>query len=216
MPPSPKRYFSYNEIHRTVAPVYRETWRATANGLEAIALSHCDCLLILDEQGQALPREAGEVAYLLANGMDKVRARKTLDGRPRRRWQTLFLSTGEVTLADKMREDGRTPRAGQDVRMVDIPVTPDGQDQAFECWEGFPTSRALADHLRIATRQHYGTAARAFLGRLCQLPEQELLVLERRKVAWARGHLPRGADSQVGRVVDRFALVYLAGELAAE
>jgi len=86
-------------------PVYRETWRATANGLEAIALSHCDCLLILDEQGQALPREAGEVAYLLANGMDKVWARKTLDGRPRRRWQTLFLSTGEVTLADKMHED---------------------------------------------------------------------------------------------------------------
>ena len=197
-------------------PVYRETWRATANGLEAIALSHCDCLLILDEQGQALPREAGEVAYLLANGMDKVRARKTLEGRPRRRWQTLFLSTGEVTLADKMREDGRTPKVGQDVRMVDIPVTPEGLDQAFECWDGFPSSKALADHLRIATRQHFGAAARAFLGRLCALPEQDLLTLEGRKVAWARGHLPKGADSQVGRVVDRFALVALAGELAAE
>ena len=197
-------------------PVYRETWRATANGLEAIALSHCDCLLILDEQGQALPREAGEVAYLLANGMDKVRARKTLEGRPRRRWQTLFLSTGEVTLADKMREDGRTPKVGQDVRMVDIPVTPEGLDQAFECWDGFPSSKALADHLRIATRQHFGAAARAFLGRLCALPEQDLLTLEGRKVAWARSHLPKGADSQVGRVVDRFALVALAGELAAE
>ena len=197
-------------------PVYRETWRATCNGLEAIALAHCDCLLILDEQGQALPREAGEVAYLLANGMDKVRARKTLEGRPRRRWQTLFLSTGEVTLADKMREEGRTPKAGQDVRMVDIPVNPEGQDQAFETWAGFPSSKALADHLRIATRQHYGAAARVFLGRLCRLPEKELLILERRKVAWARSHLPKGADSQVGRVVDRFALVALAGELAAE
>jgi len=86
-------------------PVYRETWRATANGLEAIALSHCDCLLILDEQGQALPREAGEVAYLLANGMDKVRARKSLEGRPRRRWQTLFLSTGEVPLCGPFRRN---------------------------------------------------------------------------------------------------------------
>jgi len=197
-------------------PVYRETWRATANGLEAIALSHCDCLLILDEQGQALPHEAGEVAYLLANGMDKVRARKTLEGRPRRRWQTLFLSTGEVTLADKMREDGRTPKAGQDVRMVDIPVTPEGLDQAFESWDSLPSSKALADHLRVATRQNYGSAARAFLERLCRLQERDLLELERRKVAWARTHLPRGADSQVGRVVDRFALVALAGELAAE
>jgi uncharacterized protein (DUF927 family) len=197
-------------------PVYRETWRATANGLEAVALAHCDCLLILDEQGQALPHEAGEVAYLLANGMDKVRARKSLDGRPRRRWQTLFLSTGEVTLADKMREDGRTPKAGQDVRMVDIPVTPEGQDQAFENWDGFESSKALADHLRVATRRAYGTAIRAFLERLCRLPDREILDLEQRKSAWARSHLPRGADSQVGRVVDRFALVAQAGELATE
>jgi uncharacterized protein (DUF927 family) len=197
-------------------PVYRETWRATANGLEAVALSHCDCLLILDEQGQALPREAGEVAYLLANGMDKVRAQKTLEGRPRRRWQTLFLSTGEVTLADKMREEGRSPKAGQDVRMVDIPVNPEGLDRAFESWEGFPSSKALADHLRVTTRRTFGAAIRVFLDRLCRLPETELLDLERRKVAWARHHLPRGADSQVGRVVDRFAVVALAGELASE
>jgi len=197
-------------------PVYRETWRATSNGLEAIALSHNDCLLILDEQGQALPREAGEVAYLLANGMDKVRARKSLEGRPRRRWQTLFLSTGEVTLADKMREDGRAPKAGQDVRMVDIPVNPDGLDQAFERWDGFDSSKALADHLRVATRRYFGTAARAFLIRLCQVKEEDVLAMEKRKVAWVCAHLPRGADSQVGRVVDRFALVALAGELAIE
>ena len=197
-------------------PVYRETWRATSSGLEAIALAHCDCLLILDEQGQALPREAGEVAYLLANGMDKVRARKTLDGRPRRRWQTLFLSTGEVTLTDKLHEEGRTPKAGQDVRLVDIPVNPEGLDQAFECWEGFESSKALADHLRIATRRNHGTAIRDFLDQLCRLQEADILNLERRKVAWARSHMPRGADSQVGRVVDRFALVALAGEMAAE
>jgi uncharacterized protein (DUF927 family) len=197
-------------------PVYRETWRATSNGLEAVALSHCDCLLILDEQGQALPREAGEVAYLLANGMDKVRARKTLESRPRRRWQTLFLSTGEVTLADKMREDGRTPKAGQDVRMVDIPVNPEGLDQAFETWEGFESSKALADHLRIATRRNYGAAVRTFLHQLCRLSEENILALERRMVGWARSHMPQGADSQVGRVLDRFALVALAGEIATE
>ncbi|MGA2080152.1 MAG: DUF927 domain-containing protein [Holophaga sp.] len=52
-------------------PVYRETWRATANGLEAVALAHCDCLLILDKQGQALPREAGEVT-LAGHGIDPV------------------------------------------------------------------------------------------------------------------------------------------------
>ncbi len=90
-------------------PCYRDAWRATSSGLEAVALAHCDCLLTLDEQGQALPQEAGEVAYLLANGQDKLRARKTLDGQPRRRWRALFLSTGEMTLGDRMREGAARP-----------------------------------------------------------------------------------------------------------
>lgn len=197
-------------------PIYRESWRATSNGLEAVAMSHCDCLLILDEQGQALPKEAGEVAYLLANGTDKVRATKALQARNRRRWRTLFLSTGEITLGDRMREEGRAPKAGQDVRMVDIPVLPEGLDQAFECWEGFDASKALADHLRVATRRCYGSAARCFLDRLCQATDQDLLLWERRKVAWSQAHLPKRADSQVGRVLDRFALVALAGELAIQ
>lgn len=197
-------------------PVYRETWRATSNGLEAVAMSHCDCLLILDEQGQSLPREAAEVAYLLANGLDKVRARKNLETRTRRRWNTLFLSTGEITLADRLREEGRVPRAGQDVRLVDIPAVPEGLDQAFECWEGFENSKALADHLRLATRRCYGTAARAFLARLSRATDKDLLEWEKRKADWSRKHLPRGADSQVARVLDRFALVAIAGELAIE
>ena len=82
--------------------------------------------------------------------------------------------------------------------------------------EGFESSKALADHLRIATRRNHGTAIRDFLDQLCRLQEADILNLERRKVAWARSHMPRGADSQVGRVVDRFALVALAGEMAAE
>ncbi|MBP1628353.1 MAG: helicase [Holophagaceae bacterium] len=179
-------------------------------------MSHCDCLLILDEQGQALPKEAGEVAYLLANGSDKVRATRDLRTRHRRRWRTLFLSTGEITLGDRMREEGRAPKAGQDVRMVDIPVLPEGLDQGFECWEGFDSSKALADHLRLATRRCHGSAARRFLERLCQATDQELLTWERQKVTWSQAHLPKRADSQVGRVLDRFALVALAGELAIQ
>jgi putative DNA primase/helicase len=51
---------------------------------------------------------------------------------------------------------------------------------------------------------------------MCRLQPPDLLDLEQHQVAWARHNLPRGADSRVGRVVDHFALVALAGELAAE
>jgi len=50
-----------------------QSWRATSNGLEAVAELHNDNLLCLDELGQVAPEEAGRVAYMLANGQGKVR-----------------------------------------------------------------------------------------------------------------------------------------------
>lgn len=80
--------------------------------------------------------------------------------------------------------------------------------------EGFESSKALATHLRATTRRSFGTAIRAFLGSLCRMSGEERLALEQRKAAWVRRNLPAGADSQVGRVVDHFALAAVAGELA--
>jgi len=57
-------------------PAYRETWRATGAGLEAIARAHNHALLVLDEQGMVLSSEAAEIAYLLASGLSKLRATK--------------------------------------------------------------------------------------------------------------------------------------------
>ena len=47
---------------------YLRQWRATANGLEGIAALHSDTLLCLDELSEVNPREAGNIAYMLANG----------------------------------------------------------------------------------------------------------------------------------------------------
>ena len=58
-------------------PDYMQRWRATINGLEAVAALHSCALLILDEMGQVDPREVGESSYMLANGQGKQRATKT-------------------------------------------------------------------------------------------------------------------------------------------
>ncbi len=55
-------------------PTYMQRWRTTSNALEATAVQHCDATLILDEFGQLEPREAGSVAYLLANEQEKGRS----------------------------------------------------------------------------------------------------------------------------------------------
>ena len=87
------------------------------------AATHCDNLLCLDEIGQASSRVVSEVAYMLANGQGKARANKDGNAKAIREWRLSFMSTGELTLADKIAEDGRGQvMAGQAVRVLDIPA----------------------------------------------------------------------------------------------
>ena len=60
---------------------FMRQWRATTNGLEGLAAVHNDGLLCLDELGQMDPKQAGEAAYMLANGKGKARASRTGEAR---------------------------------------------------------------------------------------------------------------------------------------
>ena len=89
---------------------YLNRWRGTINGLEALASLRSDTLLILDELAQIDAKEAGEIAYMLANGSGKIRAGKSGGSRQRQDWRLLFLSAGEVGLAQHMLEaDKKNP-----------------------------------------------------------------------------------------------------------
>jgi putative DNA primase/helicase len=194
---------------------FLRTWRATANALEGIAALHCDCLLTLDEIGQVAAREAGEVAYLLAQGQGKARARRDGSARAPVTWRLLFLSSGEVTLADKAREDGRHKvTAGQQVRVLDIPADAGVGLGLFENIHGAANPSEFADALRDATQKYYGTAARAFLKELMQRRDQVADSVRQARDNFIKEHLPDGADRQVSRAATRFGLVAAAGELA--
>lgn len=194
---------------------YVRAWRATANGLEAVAAAHTDTLLCLDELSQVDAREAGMVAYMLANGAGKSRAARDGSARAAARWRVLFVSSGEVGLADKIREDGRQRvTAGQAVRVVDVPADAGRGLGLFEALGQHGTARALADHLRAASATHYGVAAGEYLAALTADREAAAAAVAEARRAWLASHLPAGADGQVARVAARFALVAAAGELA--
>ncbi|WP_281502937.1 DUF927 domain-containing protein [Ancylobacter crimeensis] len=195
---------------------YVRTWRATSNGIEGIASMHCDCLLCLDEMGQVDGREAGQIAYMLANGVGKARASRTGEARPAAEWRLLFLSSGELSLADKIAEDGRGRKAaaGQQVRIVDIPADAGAGMGLFENLHGFPSADAFARHLKMAAGEHYGHASIAFLRTLVDnfdaiAPNVKAYVDE-----FLEENCPTDADGQVSRVAARFGLVAAAGEMA--
>ena len=194
---------------------YLRSWRATANGLEGIAVAHCDTLLCLDEMGQIEAREAGESAYMLANGSGKGRARRDGSARQTAQWRTLFLSSGEISLADKMAEIGRRPRAGQEIRLVDIPVDAGKGFGAFDQLHGSASAGAFAEELRQATDSYYGAVIRDFLTRLVVTNSAELCeLLHESRINFLSEHLPKDASGQVRSVCSRFALVAAAGSLA--
>jgi putative DNA primase/helicase len=169
---------------------------------------------VLDELGQVDPKEAGPVAYMLANGSAKARSTREGANRPMKQWRLIFLSSGEQGLEDKLSEDGKRAKAGQEVRVPDIPCPPTGM---FEDSHGFPCMGQFAEHLKQQSRKHYGHAARLFIQKLCdELSRNDALqaMLKEKETAWLARVVPPGVDPQVRRVAGRFALVAVAGELA--
>jgi len=194
------------------SPSHVRTWRTTSNGLESVAALHNDGLLVLDEVGQATGRDLAEISYMLANGSGKVRAGKAGGARQSASWRLLFLSSGELGLADKLREDGLKSRAGQEVRFVGIPV--DKSD--IETLHGVPHAGELVGRIKEISRRHYGHASRSFLHWLVRNFETARETLPDAVAGIVDALCPEQAGEQVRRVAQRFALVRIAGTLAKE
>jgi putative DNA primase/helicase len=193
---------------------YVRQWRATDNGLEFICSVHSDALLCLDELSQIDPRAAGVASYMIGNGSGKVRMTDKASARPTIEWRLLFLSTGEISLADKVSEDGRGRRvhAGQGVRVVDLPADAGQNLGLFENLHGFPSADAFARHLKNAASRNYGTAASAFIEAIQGDLDAVAVSINKAREAFKSEYCPVDADGQVQRVVDRFALIAAAGE----
>lgn len=198
------------------------TWRATANGLEAVASETTDTLLVLDELSEVDAKEAGAVVYMLANQSGKTRAARNGESRERRSWRLVYLSTGEKDLAAKLAEAGTRVQAGQDVRLVPILSDAGAGLGVFQELHSFPNAGELVDHIGRATQQSaYGTAGRAFLERLTGqieiVSERERLraSLDAAIAEFVEGRIPPDAPGQVRSVARHFGLVAAAGELAA-
>jgi uncharacterized protein (DUF927 family) len=195
---------------------YVRSWRATANGLEGVALAHCDALLCLDELSQVPAREAGEVAYMLGNGSGKSRSNREGHAKPAAHWRTLFLSSGELSLADKIAEDGRARRAagGQSVRLIDLPADAGAGWGLFEDLHGFVSADAFARHLKAASTSTYGAPARTFLRHIARDIENVRKAITEHSRKFGADLVDESADGQVVRVAQRFALIGAAGEMA--
>ena len=194
---------------------YVRTWRATANGLEGVAAIHNDGLLVLDELHQIDPQQAGETAYMLANGQGKARASRTGTARVAQAWRLLFLSSGEQSLAARLASIGKSSTAGQEVRLADIPADAEQGMGVIEELHGLASSAELIARLTEGFSRFHGAVGRQWLDVLARDRAALLGSLRENLDAVASELAGTGASGQVRRVARRFALVALAGDLAS-
>ena len=193
---------------------YPRLWRATANGLEGLAALHNDGLLILDELSQIDPREAGEAAYMLANGQGKARASRNGTARASARWRLLFLSAGEESLSALMARAGRKVNAGQEVRLADIEADAGEGMGVFETLHDHTNPAALALALKDAAANYHGAVGAAWLRRIVAERSNLPGTITDSIRQFVAEVVPQGAAGQVERVARRFGLAAVAGELA--
>ncbi len=194
-------------------------WRATANGMEGKLAQHNDGALLLDELGQVSPKECGDIAYTIGNGVGKQRANPRGEARDVKRWRTLYLSTGEVSLADHMRSAGLMSRAGQELRLLEIPADAGRSMGMFEDIHGEPNSEAFAQRLWAATEEAHGTAIPALLGKVTADPATMPSIVASIKAEQRRfveACVPRGSHGQISRAAGHFGFVAAVGEFCIQ
>ncbi|WP_420464614.1 DUF927 domain-containing protein [Panacagrimonas sp.] len=196
-------------------PDYLRRWNTTANGLEPVAAMHNDALLTLDELAQIEPKAAGAAAYALGNGAGKQRAHRGGSARPVLRWRLLFLSAGEISLAEHMRQDGKRAQAGQETRLAEIPADAGAGRGLFEQLHGHRDAAAFSRALCATAAQYHGTAAPAFIEGVLRQVGTLADAIKTERAGFCAAVLPPRADGQAHRVANRFALVAVAGELAS-
>ena len=189
---------------------YKRSWRATANGMEGVAAMFNDGLLALDEISECDPRDIGGIVYALGNGRGKQRASRSGMARSVTRWRCCIVSTGERTIETAMHEGGHRVKAGQSVRLLDIPV-----QRTYGAWDNLhshASGHAMSDAIKRAAASHYGHAGRAFLERLTRHHDDSFS--DELAQLLALPEFAANGDGQVKRAATRFALLALAGELA--
>ena len=115
-----------------------------------------------------------------------------------------------------MLTQGKRIKAGQEVRLVDIPAD---AGEGKGCWEVLPNGTSPAEftrYLKESSLKYYGNAIRSFLKLIPEETHQKFLheEFEKTREKLEEKYLPGSPDGKVQRVFMRFLLVAHAGELA--
>lgn len=182
----------------------RLTWYGTALGIANEAEAHNDGLLPLDEVGQgSSAKDVATSAYTLFNGAGKLQGAREGGNRELKRWRTVAISTGEMDIETFLAAGGLKVRAGQLVRLLNVPMEKSGVHHEYQ------SGKQHADALKEAWQSNHGAAGREWVKWLACHQQEAREAVKGAQARW-RTLIPADYGEQVHRVGERFAILEAA------
>ncbi len=202
---------------------YWRSLNSTVNALEETLQAYQDMPLILDEAALLSGSGRTEVRGLVMRDL----AFRFSDGRPRHRFRDpvgprarlVYLMSSNRSIYSLLGTSHAAETTAIADRLITLPVLSERPFGVFDrCPEGYSSTGAFADALRVAASQHYGHAMPAYLTYLVERQAKAPEKLRRAIADYMGRFVERsGADQNDGsqlRVAEAFGLVFTAGCLA--
>ena len=190
-----------------------KSWRTTDNALENDAELRNDSFLNLDELRQATAKAVNDIIYMLTGEKGKARGTKSGKNQDTKQFSLMYTSTGEIALEDHLRRGGIELDAGLLLRFAHLSSDAGKGYGVFECINYGSNSSDVGNRINELASKNHGHAGIKWLEYLTSDKEAVMQKAQELLDSFVEQHT-QAKNGQANRVLRRFALVAVAGELA--
>lgn len=190
-----------------------KSWRTTDNALENDAELRNDSFLNLDELRQATAKAVNDIVYMLTGEKGKARGSKSGKNRDTKEFSLMYTSTGEIALEDHLRRGNIELDAGLLLRFAHLSSDAGKGYGVFECINYGSNSSDVGNRINELSSKNYGYAGIKWLEYLTSNKDAVMQKAQELLDGFIEQHT-QAKNGQANRVLRRFALVAVAGELA--
>ena len=170
------------------------TWNSTENALSTSLAGNYGIAYALDELSMSKIEDTTSLIYNLVGGKDKARLTKDIELRAAATWTTSIISTGEVSLLSKAKNN-----TGLDIRVLELGGIVWTEDANH------------SDQVKAIVNRNYGVFGADFVKRLIEFPADRLKEIfeEEREIFIQKVKEKNIQDDMLSRTSCKYAIVTL-------
>ena len=170
------------------------TWNSTENALSTSLAGNYGIAYALDELSMSKIEDTTSLIYNLVGGKDKARLTKDIELRAAATWTTSIISTGEVSLLSKAKNN-----TGLDIRVLELGGIVWTEDANH------------SDQVKALVNRNYGVFGADFVKRLIEFPADRLKEIfeEEREIFIQKVKEKNIQDDMLSRISCKYAIVTL-------